>query len=106
MDVRKGRGSRDQIVNICCIVEKARAFWKNIYFCFIDYTKAFDSVENSSRNGNTRLPYLSPEKPIMSQETTVRTEHRTTDWFKIGKEVHQGCYLSPSLFNLYAEYIM
>ena len=66
---RKGRGTRDQIANICWIIEKAREFQKNIYFCFIDYTKAFDCVdhdklENSSRDGNTRAPYLSPEKPV------------------------------------------
>ena len=64
---RKGRGTRDQIANICWIIEKAREFQKNIYFCFIDYTKAFDSVdhnklENSLRDGNIRLPYLPPEK--------------------------------------------
>ena len=62
---RKGRGTRDQIANICWIMEKAREFQKNIYFCFIDYTKAFDcvyqnTVENSSRDGDTRLPYLTP----------------------------------------------
>ena len=66
---RKDRGARDQIADICWITEKAREFQKNIYFCFIDYTKAFDSVdyyklENSSRDGNTRSPYLSPEKPV------------------------------------------
>ena len=64
---RKGRGTRDQIANICWIIEKAREFQKNIYFCFIDYTKAFDYVdhnklENSSRDGNTKPPYLPPEK--------------------------------------------
>ena len=66
---RRGRGTRDQIANICWITEKAREFQKNIYFCFIDYAKAFDSVdhnklENSSGDGNTRPPYLPPEKPI------------------------------------------
>ena len=66
---RKGRGTRDQIANIRWIIEKAREFQKNIYFCFTDYAKAFDCVdynklENSSRDGNTRPPYLSPEKPI------------------------------------------
>ena len=66
---RKGRGTRDQIVNIYWIIEKAREFQKNIYFCFIDYAKAFDcvdhkTVENSSGDGNTRLPYLSPEKSV------------------------------------------
>ena len=66
---RKGRGTRDQIANICWIIKKAREFQKNIYFCFIDYTKAYDCVdhnklENSSRDGNTRPPYLSPEKSV------------------------------------------
>ena len=66
---RKGRGTRDQIVNIHCIIEKARELQKNIYICFIDYTKAFDCVdhnklENSSRGGNTRSPVLSPEKSV------------------------------------------
>ena len=68
---RKGRGTRDQIVNICWIIKKAREFRKNIYFCFIDYTKAFDcgspqTVENSSRDGNTRPPDLTLEKPVCS----------------------------------------
>jgi len=66
---RKGKGTRDQIANILWIIEKAREFQKNIYLCFIDYDKAFDCVdhnklENSSRDGNTRPPYLPPEKPI------------------------------------------
>ena len=66
---RKGRGTRNQIANICWIIEKVREFQKNIYFCFLDYTKAFDCVdhnklENSSRNGNTTPPYMSPEKPV------------------------------------------
>ena len=65
---RKGRGTRDHIANICWIVEKAREFQKNIYFCFIDYAKAFDSItrncENSERDGNTRPPDLPLEKPI------------------------------------------
>ena len=109
---RKGRGTRDQIVNICWIIEKAREFQKNIYFCFIDYTKAFDCVDHS------KLWEILKEMGIpdhltcllrnlyAGQEATVRTEHGTTDWFQIGKEVHQGCTLSPYLFNLYAEYIM
>ena len=62
---RKGRGSRDQIANICCIIKKAREFQKNIYFCFIEYAKAFpQTVENSERDGNTRPPYLPPEKSV------------------------------------------
>ena len=97
----KGRGTRDQIAIIHWIIEKARDFQKNICFCFIDYAKAFDcglqqTVENSSRHENTRPPDLHPG---------VRTGHGTTDWLQIGKGIHQGCLLSPCLFNLYAEYI-
>ena len=78
--------------------EKARAFQTNIYFCFTDYAKAFDCVnhnklENSSRDGNTRPPYLPPEKLYAGQEATVRTGHGTTNWFQIGKGVRQGCIL-------------
>ena len=64
------------------------------------------TVENSSRDGNTRPPDLPPEKSVCSQEATVRTGHGTTGWFQIGKGVRQGCILSPCLFNLCAEYIM
>ena len=109
---RKGRGTRDQIANICWIMEKAREFQKNIYFCFIDYAKAFDCVDHN------KLWKILKEMGIpdhlicllrnlyAGQEATVRTGHGTTDWFQIGKGVHQGCILSPCLFNLYAEYIM
>ena len=120
---RKGRGTRDQIANICWIIKKAREFQKNIYFCFIDYAKAFDSVdhnklwkilkENSERDGNTRLPDLPLEKPVCRSGSKLdrspspgRTGLGTTDWFQIGKEVCQGCILLPCLFNFYAEYIM
>ena len=89
----------------------AREFQKNIYFCFIDYARAFDCVDhnrlkNSERDGNTRPPDLPLEKPVYKSGRTVRTGHGATDWFQIGKGVHQGCILSPCLFNLYAEYIM
>ena len=93
------------------IMEKAREFQKNIYFCFIDYAKAFDYVdqnklmENSERDGNTRPPDLLRNLDA-GQEATVRTGHGTADWFQIGKGVRQGCILSPCLFNLYAEYNM
>ena len=109
---RKGRGITDQTSrsNIHWIIEKARESQKNIYCCFIDYAKAFDYVdhnklENSSRDGNTRSPYLPPEKHTM-QLKKQQLEHGTTDWLQIGKGVCQGCILLPCLFNLYAEYIM
>ena len=103
---RKDRGTRDQIATIHWIIEKAREFQKDIYFCFIDYAKAFDCVdhnklENSSKDGNTcHLRNL-----YADLEATVRTGHGTTDWFQVGKGICQGCILSPCLFNLYAEYI-
>ena len=107
---RKGRGTRYQIANIHLIIAKAREFQKNIYFCFIDYAKAFDcgseqTVENSSRDGNTSPPYLPPEKPVHRSRSN-RTGNRTKDKFKIGKGVYQGWILSPCLFNLYAGCIM
>ena len=110
---RKGRGTRDQIANMCWIIEKVREFQKNIYFCFIDYAKAFDCVDHN------KLWEILKEMGIpdhltcrllrnlyAGQEATVRTGHGTTDWFQIGKGVCQGCILSPCLFNLYAECIM
>ena len=103
---RKGRGTRDQIANICWIIKKAREFQKNIYFCFIDYAKTFDCIdhnklENFERDGNTRPPDLPPEKSVCRSGSN-RTGHGTTDWFQIRKGVHHGCILSPCLFNLYA----
>ena len=117
---RKGRGTRDQIANIHWIIEKAREFQKNIYFCFIDYAKAFDCVDYNKlwkilkeMGIPDHLTYLLRnlylEKPASwetGQEATVRTRHGTTDWFQIGKGVCQGCILSPCLFNLFAEYVM
>ena len=109
---RKGRGTRDQIANICGIIEKAREFQKNIYFCFIDYAKAFDCVDNNrlwkilkEMGIPDHLPYLLRNLHA-GQEATLRTGHGTADWFQIGEGVRQGCILSPCLFNLYAEYIM
>ena len=111
-EFKKGRGARDQIANICWIIEKAREFQKYIYFCFIDYTKALDCVNHN------KLWKILKEMGILDhlicflrnlhshQEATVRTGHGTMDWFQIGKGVRQGCILSPCLFNLYAEYIM
>ena len=99
---RKGRGTRDQIANIHWIIEKAVEFQKTIYFCFIDYAKAFDCVDHNtvenSRDGNTRPPDLL-RNLYTGQEATVRTRHGTTDWFQIGKGARQGCILSPCLFN-------
>ena len=109
---RKGRGTRNQIANIHWIIEKAREFQKNIYFCFIDSAKAFDCVDHK------KLWKILKEMGIpdhlicllrnldAGQEATVRTGQGTTDCFQIGKGVCQGCILSPCLFNLYAEYIM
>ena len=107
---RKGRGTRDQIANIRWIIKKAREFQKNIYFCFIDYAKAFDCVDHKKlwkilQEMGTPLTSLL-RNLYAGQEATVRTGHGTTDWFQIGKRVCQGCILSPCLFNLYAEHIM
>ena len=109
---RKGRGKRDQIANICWIMEKAREFQKNICFCFIDYAKAFDCVDHNQLwtilqemgilDHLTRLL----RNPYVDQEATARTRHGRNDWFKTGKGVHQSYILSPCLFHLYAEYIM
>ena len=108
---RKARGTRDQIANIHWIIEKAKEFQKNIYFCFIDYAKAFHCMDHN------KLWKILQEMGIPDhltcllrnlytcQEATVRTGHGPTDWFQIGKEVRQGCILSAYLFNLYAEYI-
>ena len=107
---RKGRGNRDQMANICRIIEKPREFQKNI--CFIDYTKAFDCVDHN------KLWKILQEMGIpdyltcllrnlyAGQEATVRTRHGTTEWLQIRKGVCQGCILSPCLFNFYIEYIM
>ena len=109
---RKGRGTRDQITNIRWIIKKARELQKNIYFCFIDYAKAFDCVDHK------KLWKILKELGIQDhltcllrnlyagQEATVRNGHGPTDWFQIGKGVRQGCILSLCLFNLHAEFIM
>ena len=108
---RKGRGIRDHITNIHWIIEKAREFQKNIYFCFIDYAKAFDCVDHNKlwKIQEMRIPdHLTCllRNLYAGQEATVRTGHGTTDWFQIRKGVCQVCKLSPYLFNLYAECIM
>ena len=109
---RKGRGTRDQIANIFWIMEKAREFQKNIYFCFIDYAKAFDCVDHNKQwkilkeMGIPNHLICLLRNLYAGQEATVRTGHGTTDWFQIGKGICQGCILSPCLFNFYAEYIL
>ena len=109
---RKGKGTRDQIANICWIMEKAREFQKNIYFCFIDYAKAFGCVDHNKLwkiIKEMRIPdHLTflLRNLYAGQEATVRTGHGTTDCFQIGKRIRQGCILSPCLFNVYAECIM
>ena len=109
---RKGRRTRDQSANIRWSIEKAREFQENVYFCFIDYAKAFDCVNHN------KLWKILKEMGIpdhltcllrnlyAGREATVRTGRGTTDWFQIGKGVHQGCILSSCLFNFYAEYII
>ena len=115
-DVQQGfikcRGNRDKIANICWIIEKAREFQKYIYFYFIDYAKAFGCVDHN------KLWEIFQEMEIpdhltcllrnlyAAEEATVRTRLGTTDLVKIGKGVHQGCILSPCLFNVYAEHVM
>ena len=108
-DFRKGRGIRDQTANIRWIMEKAREFQKNIYFCFLDYAKVFDCVDHD------KLWKILKEMGIpdhltcllrnlyAGQAATVRTGHGTTDWFQVGKGVGQGCISLPCLFNLYTE---
>ena len=108
---RKGRGTRDQIANIPWIIEKASEFQKNIYFCFIDYAKAFDCVDHNKLEILKEMGIPDHLTCVLrnlyaGQEAPVRTVHGTTDWFQIGKRVHHGCILSPWLFNLYAVYIM
>ena len=108
---RKGRGTTEQIAKICWINEKPREFQKNICFYFIEYSKAFHCIDHN------KVWKILKEKGIpnhltcllrnlyVGQEATVRTGHGKTDWFPIGKGVHQGCILSPCFFNLYTEYI-
>ena len=102
---RKGRRTRDQIANIHWIIEKAREFQKNIYFCFIDYAKAFDCVDHNKlwkilKNMGIPGHLTCPLRNLYAgQEATVRTGHGTIDWFQIGKRVCQGCILLPFLFS-------
>jgi len=98
---RKGRGTRNQIANIHWITGKAREFHKNIYFCFIDYTKAFDCVDHNKLRKILKEMGIPDHLTCLlrnlyaSQEATIRTGHGTIDWFQIGKGVQQGCILLP-----------
>ena len=109
---RKSRGTRDQIANICWNIKKASEFQKNIYFCFIEYAKAFDCVDHQKLWEILKEMGISDHVTCLlrnlygGQEATVRTRLGTTDWFQIGKGLSQGCILSPCLFNLYTEYLM
>ena len=109
---RKGRGTRDEIDNIHWIIEKAKEFQKNIYFCFTDYAKAPDCVDHNKLWKILKEMGISDHLTCLlrnlyaGQEGTVRSGHGTTDQFQIRKGVHQGYMLTPCLFNLYAEYIM
>ena len=111
LDLEKARGTRNQIANIHWIIEKAREFQKNIYFCFFDYDKAFGCVDHNKLWKILKEIGIPDHLTCLlinlyaGQEATVRTRHRTTDWFQTGKGVHRGCILSPCLFNLYAEYV-
>ena len=108
---RKGRGTRDQIANICWIIEKAREFQKDICFCFIDYAKAFDCVDHNKPWKILKEMGIPDHLTCLlrdlyaGQEATVRIGHGKMDWLKIEKGLCQDCVLSPCLFNLYAEYI-
>ena len=105
---RKGKGTRDQIANIRWIIEKARELQKNIYFCFIDYAKAFDCVDHNKLCKTLKDMGIPDNLTCLlrnvyaGQEQTVRTGHGTTDWLQIGKGVRQGCIFSTtvSLFLL------
>ena len=109
---RKGRGTRDQIANMCWIIEKAREFQKDIFCCFVDYSNAFDCADHNKlwkilkQIGMPDHPTCLLRNLYLDQEATVKTQHGTMDWFQIGKGVCQGCILSPCLFNIHAEYIM
>ena len=99
---RKGRGTRDQIANICWIIKKAGEFQKNIYFCFIDYAKAFDCADHNELWKILQEMGIPDHLTCLlrnlyaGQEATVRTGHGIVDWFQIGKGVRQGCVLSPA----------
>ena len=109
---REVRGTRDQITNICWIIAKAREVQKNIYFCFIDYIKAFDCVDHNKLRKILKEMGISDHLTCLmrnfyaGEKATVRTVHGKIDWFQIGKGVCQGYILLPCLFNLFADYNM
>ena len=109
---RKGRGTRDQIANTRWIIGKTREFQTIIYFCLIDYAKAFNCVNHNKLWKILKemgiLDHLTfPLRNLYAgQEATIRNGHGTTDWFQVGKGVCQDCISSPCLLNLHAEYIM
>ena len=109
---RKGRGTRDQIANICWTIEKTREYQKNIYFCSTDYVKAIDCMDHNKLWKTLKEMGILDHLTCLlrnlygDREETVRTGHGTMDWFQIGKGVPQGCILSSCLFNLYTEYII
>ena len=104
--------ARYKIANISWIIERTGEFQENNYFCFIDYTKAFDCVDHNKQWKTVQKMGIPDHRTCLltnlyaGQEATVRNGHGTTGWFHIGKGVRQGCILSPWLFNFYAEYIM
>ena len=111
LDLKEGRRTRDQVANIQWIIEKAREAQRNIYFCFINYAKAFNYVDHNNLWKILKEMGI-PDHLICilrnlyaGQEAKVKAGHGTTDWFQIGKGVCQGCILSPCLLNLYAEYM-
>ena len=99
---RKSKGTRDQIANICCVSKKARELQKNIYFCFVDYTKAFDSVDHNKVWKILKEMGIPDHLTCLlrnlyaGQEATVRTGHGTTDWFQMGKEYIKVAYCHPA----------
>ena len=109
---RKGRGTKDQSASIHWAIEKAREFQKSIYFCFIDYAKAFDCVHHNKlwkipqEMGTPGHLTCLLRNLYAGQEKTVRTGHETMEWLKNGNRVRQGCILSPCLFKFYAKYIV
>ena len=110
--LEKAEESEIKYANICWIIKKAREFQKNIYFCFINYAKAFDCVDHNKLWKILREMGIPDHLTCLlrnldaGQEATVRTGHGITDWFQIAKGVRQGSILLPCLFNFYAEYIM